>query len=295
MTPRSVLLYHPEEAPAYARLVRAPRGSITLHTCATPDEAARVIEDAEHGEGFWTDHWTYNLDLLESYLALYPERRRALLFEQRRFTFYDNPHVVAPRLQRYRLVHGALRQLHGVVKDAEKEALIRRRGEDAHLMRIEHGRGEIYRTILAVKMLCIIANKAASISTPTPSLTPALRGYGKIGLRVARPAQVLGAQAVSPHETAGRVEQRENGGAAGVNRKRFQRLKREREPALGQDGAGTPPFKDETEGAVTTDPVRSRRAGPGGSTRRWIRRRFRHAGWRRQTAGLLSCVWSRMP
>lgn len=47
MTPRSVLLYHPEEAPAYARLVKAPRGAITLHTCATPDEAARVIEDAE--------------------------------------------------------------------------------------------------------------------------------------------------------------------------------------------------------------------------------------------------------
>lgn len=47
MIPRSVLLYHPEEAEAYARLVKAPRGSIQLHTCAAPEEAALVIGEAE--------------------------------------------------------------------------------------------------------------------------------------------------------------------------------------------------------------------------------------------------------
>lgn len=25
------------------------------------------IQEAEHGEGFWSDHWTYNLDILENY------------------------------------------------------------------------------------------------------------------------------------------------------------------------------------------------------------------------------------
>jgi len=47
VTPRSVLLYHPEEAEAYARLVKAPRRSIRLNACSTPDEAARVIGEAE--------------------------------------------------------------------------------------------------------------------------------------------------------------------------------------------------------------------------------------------------------
>lgn len=47
MTPRSVLLYHPEEAEAYARLVKAPRGSIQLHVCSTPEAAARVVGEAE--------------------------------------------------------------------------------------------------------------------------------------------------------------------------------------------------------------------------------------------------------
>lgn len=47
MTPRAVLLYHPEEAEAYARLVEAPRGSIRLHPCATPEAAAGVVGEAE--------------------------------------------------------------------------------------------------------------------------------------------------------------------------------------------------------------------------------------------------------
>jgi len=38
--------------------------------------------DAVHGEGFWIDHWTYNLDLIESYLGVYPEKKRELLFKE---------------------------------------------------------------------------------------------------------------------------------------------------------------------------------------------------------------------
>ncbi|MBI4340724.1 MAG: cellobiose phosphorylase [Candidatus Omnitrophica bacterium] len=125
-------------------------------------EQSREVEDAEHSEGFWTDHWTYNLDLLESFLALYPERRDALLFARQAFTFYDNAHVVLPRTARYRLVHGAVRQLHAVARDPEKEALIRSRAEEPHVLRSQQGQGPVYRTTLIVKMLCVVANKLAS-------------------------------------------------------------------------------------------------------------------------------------
>lgn len=47
MTPRVVLLYHPDEAEAYARLVKAPRGSIRLHTCRTRAQAEAVVREAE--------------------------------------------------------------------------------------------------------------------------------------------------------------------------------------------------------------------------------------------------------
>ncbi len=126
-------------------------------------EAARPAEDAEHGEGFWIDHWTYNLDLLESYLALYPERLRELLLQQRVFTFYDNPFVVLPRSQKYRLLHGTVRQLHAVARDPEKDALIRARAQEPHVVRIRSSKGPVYQTTLLVKMLCVVVNKLASL------------------------------------------------------------------------------------------------------------------------------------
>lgn len=47
MTARRVLLYHPDEAHEYARLMKAPKGAIELQVCSTPEEAARSIADAE--------------------------------------------------------------------------------------------------------------------------------------------------------------------------------------------------------------------------------------------------------
>ncbi len=46
---------------------------------------------ARHSEGFWTDHWTYNMDLVESYLALYPDRFMDLFFYDETYKYYDSP------------------------------------------------------------------------------------------------------------------------------------------------------------------------------------------------------------
>lgn len=45
--PASVLVYHPDEAQAYARLVRAPRGRIRLRVASTPAEALPYVEEME--------------------------------------------------------------------------------------------------------------------------------------------------------------------------------------------------------------------------------------------------------
>ena len=47
MARRTVLVYHPDEAEDYARLVRAPRGQVTVHVAAKPDDAAIVIRDVD--------------------------------------------------------------------------------------------------------------------------------------------------------------------------------------------------------------------------------------------------------
>jgi len=121
------------------------------------------IEDADHGEGFWTDHWTYNLDLLESYLAVYPEKDEEILLKKKVFTFYDNAFVVAPRSKKYALTDGKVRQYHSVYKDLEKGALIKARKEEPNKVRVNHGRGKVYKTTLAMKMITVIVNKLASL------------------------------------------------------------------------------------------------------------------------------------
>jgi hypothetical protein len=119
--------------------------------------------EADHGEGFWTDHWHYNLDMLESFLGIYPEKLKELFFDKRAFTFYDNAHVVVPRQDKYVLLDGQPKQLHSVVVDEEKKKLIAQRTEQPNTLRTNYGLGEIYQTTLVNKLFCVLVNKLASL------------------------------------------------------------------------------------------------------------------------------------
>ena len=119
--------------------------------------------DAVHGEGFWVDHWTYNLDLIESYLGVYPDRKKELLFNDHSYTYYDNYVVVLPRSKRYVIDNGKVRQYNSLAEDPEKKLLIESRKEYKHLMRTGKGRGEIYRTNLASKLLNLALVKFATL------------------------------------------------------------------------------------------------------------------------------------
>ncbi len=114
-------------------------------------------EIAEHGEGFWIDHWTYNLDLIESFLTVYPEKLRNLLLEKKDFSFYHNVNYVLPREKRYILTPHGCRQYHSVF-NGRREIKI----EPVHKLHIHAGNGPVYYTTLVSKLLCLIANKAAT-------------------------------------------------------------------------------------------------------------------------------------
>jgi hypothetical protein len=125
--------------------------------------ASAEIAEAAHGEGYWTDHFAYNTDLLESFEAIYPELVKDLLFKDKTLTFRDSDHVVLPRSEKYHKVKGRVRQYRSVKVDAEKKALIDSRKEMKNTVRAELGRGEIYRTTIAAKILTIAANKISSL------------------------------------------------------------------------------------------------------------------------------------
>lgn len=121
------------------------------------------IYGTDHAEGFWVDHWTYNLDLLENYLAVYPEQKTDIIFDKPVFSFYDNAHRVQARSDKYVLWEGKPMQLNAVVHDEEKCRLIGQRSHDPNKMRSQYGHGSVYYCSLFVKILSLITNKLSSL------------------------------------------------------------------------------------------------------------------------------------
>lgn len=65
---------------------------------------------SSYGEGYWEDHFTYFMDLVDSYLAVYPDREEELLFKKSH-PFFVSPIRVRPRSEKYvRTALGKIRQ-----------------------------------------------------------------------------------------------------------------------------------------------------------------------------------------
>lgn len=125
-------------------------------------QAAHEVEDAEFEKGYWSDHWTYLVDLLQAHTAVHPERTAAL-FGQAGYTFYDPTHRVLPRRHKLVRTPQGLRQYGAVQASKEKSALIAERSERAHHARAAHGTGAVITTTLLGKVLTLLANKLASL------------------------------------------------------------------------------------------------------------------------------------
>ena len=67
--------------------------------------------NGDFGEGYWSDHWTYNLDLIEDYLEIYPDQEKNLLFDTEIKSF-DAAVKVKPRFARYAKTENGIRQYH---------------------------------------------------------------------------------------------------------------------------------------------------------------------------------------
>lgn len=125
----------------------------------------KVIENCEqtmeavHGEGYWSDHWTYNLDLIDSYLVIYPNKKKELLLEKEEYTYFDNSVFVRPRSERYVLTNRGVRQYDAIEHNEDKEAFIKGRTEQQNVMRKNNGIAEVYKSNLLSKLITLAANK----------------------------------------------------------------------------------------------------------------------------------------
>jgi hypothetical protein len=123
----------------------------------------RKLEIGDIHEGFWVDHWLYLIDLLESFLMIYPDRLKEVLWERADYSFYDNPDIVQPRSSKIVFQDGRARQYGAVSRDKEKEALIESRKTDRTRVHTRNGTGEIYTTNLLIKLICVLACKISTL------------------------------------------------------------------------------------------------------------------------------------
>ncbi|HEX2927345.1 MAG TPA: cellobiose phosphorylase [Ruminiclostridium sp.] len=111
--------------------------------------------EAEFGEGYWSDHWTYNMDLVESCLRIYPDMEEDLLFGEDTCSFFYSPVYVLPRQDKYVLAKGRVRQ-YGAVYHEKTE-------QDSGWLKTENGHGRVYKTSLYVKLVSLALNKFACL------------------------------------------------------------------------------------------------------------------------------------
>ena len=114
--------------------------------------------NADFGEGYWSDHWTYNLDLIENYTAIYPDEEKELLFDDCTYEYFESKALIKPRNERYVLTKNGVRQYHAVDLDTKKNV-----GNKA--AKKDYGKGEIYRSNLMTKLLILATNKFATLDS----------------------------------------------------------------------------------------------------------------------------------
>ncbi|MDE7299846.1 MAG: cellobiose phosphorylase [Lachnospiraceae bacterium] len=88
---------------------------------------SRILElsseqlEAGFGEGYWSDHWDYLMDLVENYLLIFPDKKKELLTGRSDYRFYDSAGQVRPRRDTCVLNKGKVRQYGSMFHNTEKE------------------------------------------------------------------------------------------------------------------------------------------------------------------------------
>lgn len=116
---------------------------------------ADSLVNGNFGEGYWSDHWDYNLDLVEEYISVFPEKEKEMLYEKA-YTFFLSQINVNHRFKRYEVTPNGVRQYHALDEKS-------RRNTKEKLVRDNFGTGEVIYTTLMEKLLVLCATKFATL------------------------------------------------------------------------------------------------------------------------------------
>ncbi|HAR91713.1 MAG TPA: cellobiose phosphorylase, partial [Eubacterium sp.] len=118
--------------------------------------------EAGFGEGYWSDHWDYNMDLVDNYLSVFPDKKDEMLFGDKTYKFYDSVATVVPRDEKYVInKKGDVRQYGMEVEDEEKENIEGFNKWATNWKKTPDNK--IYYTTCAVKMIILALSKFAQL------------------------------------------------------------------------------------------------------------------------------------
>ncbi len=118
------------------------------------DEADSMV-NGNFGEGYWSDHWTYNLDLIQDYLEVFPELEEEMLYEKD-YTCFLGQVKINPRAARYEETANGLRQYHALDEANKKNT-------KEKLVRSHYGKGDVFRMTLLGKLILLCTTKFAAL------------------------------------------------------------------------------------------------------------------------------------
>lgn len=84
-----------------------------MNLCGTEQRAV-------YKEGYWSDHFTYIITLVNNYFKMYPDQLPEALFNQRIYKFYESPAMVLPRHEKYCIKNGRVYQYGATIRDENK-------------------------------------------------------------------------------------------------------------------------------------------------------------------------------
>lgn len=123
---------------------------------------SKAYIQATFGEGFWIDHFTYLIDLVEAYEGIYPDKMLELLYDDEDYQYYDSPVSVKPKSEKIVLNdQGKVRQYHSLRHfDEEKITKLNMNPHGTNWAKIGD---KPYTSNLFTKLFVLVLNKQSNL------------------------------------------------------------------------------------------------------------------------------------
>ncbi|MCI1244575.1 MAG: cellobiose phosphorylase [Bacilli bacterium] len=121
--------------------------------------------EANFAEGYWIDHWTYNVDLLENYSAIFPDKEESLLFASG-YRYFYSPVYVEPRSEKTCLLSdGKIRQYGAIDLNKLKDVCEKKHFDIKKTAWLTAKNGQEINVDLASKIINLVLVKFSALDT----------------------------------------------------------------------------------------------------------------------------------